>query len=211
MKQTTRYAALLALGLATSCQSKEEKATAALGDALEAHAEAVAESPAEQARLAAQKASLVLPAALSASAVEVRAGVAQLLPEDGYLELVSARGQTPQPMTIGLPPMARMGVKTGYPKVAPGYKIPFEAVLRWKPTGYVSKPKPALMVVQTPKDSLMGFSITELNQGYQTVAVRPGEPVTVQGVLYAYFDPANPQRLVLYPYQNKKMALPLTR
>ena len=212
MKHTTCSLALVALGLATSCQSKEEKASAALVGALEAHAEAVAESPAEQARRAAQKAAYVVPAALPASAVDVRAGVALLLPEEGYLELVSVKGQNLQPMTIGLPPMARIGVKAGYPKVAPGYKIPFEAVLRWKPTGYVtSKPKQGLMGVQTPKDSLLGFYISELSLGHKTVAVRPGEPVTVQGALYAYFDKNNPQRLVLYPYQNKQVYLPLAK
>lgn len=196
-------ALLLPLGLA-SCQSKEDKAAAQIVDALQTQSE----SPAEQARIAAQKAAHVLPAGMPAFAIDLRPGVEALLPEEGYLELVSFKGQSVLPVIIGLPPMARIGVKPGYPKVAPGYKIPFEAVLRWKPTGYgKSKPMPAKMIIQTPKDSLLGFSISELNQQYTTVAVRPGEPVTVQGVLYAYTDKDNPNRLVLYPYHNKQVFL----
>ena len=206
MNYSTRYLALLALGLTASCQSKEEKANAAFADALEAQAE----SPAEQARMAAQKAAYVLPPARPASAVDVRAGVQQLLPEEGYLELVSVKGQSLQPITIGLPPMWRIGVKPGYPKVGPGYKIHFEAVLRWKPTGYVeTKPKSALLVMQTPKDSLMRFHISEMSLGSKVVQVRPGEPVTVQGVLYTYLDRDNAQRLLVYPYQNKQVYLTL--
>ncbi|GAA4393867.1 hypothetical protein [Hymenobacter koreensis] len=206
MNYPTRYLALLTLGLATACQSKEEKANAALVDALEAQAE----SPAEQARMAAQKAAYALPPARPASAVVVRAGVEQLLPAEGYLELVSVKGQALQPITISLPPMWRIGVKPGYPKVGPGYKIPFEAVLRWKPTGYVeTKPKSALLVLQTPKDSLMRFYISEMSVGSKVVQVRPGEPVTVQGVLYTYLDRDNAQRLLVYPYQDKQVYLPL--
>lgn len=206
MNYSTCYLALLALGLAASCQSKEEKANAALADALQAQAE----SPAEQARMAAQKAAYVLPPALPASAVDVRAGVQQLLPEEGYLELVSVKGQNLQPITIGFPPAWRIGVKPGYPKVGPGYKIPFEAVMRWKPTGYVeTKPKSALLVMQTPKDSLMRFHISEMGLGSKVVPVRPGVPVTVQGMLYTYIDRDNAQRLLVYPYQNKQVYLTL--
>ena len=208
MNHSTRYLALAALSLATACQSKEEKATAQIVEAIQTPPE----SPAEQARIAAQKAAYALPDALPASAVDVRAGVEQLLPDEGYLELVSVKGQAPQPVIIGLPPMSRIGVKAGYPKVAPGYKIPFEAVLRWKPTGYVqTKPKAATLRVQTPKDSLMRFYVSELNVGGKAVPVRAGEPLTVQGVLYAYADRDNAQRLLLYPYQNKPVVLPLTR
>lgn len=206
MNYSTRYLALLALALVASCQSKEEKATAALADALQAQAE----SPAEQARMAAQNAAYVLPPALPASAVDVRAGVQQLLPEEGYLELVSVKGQNLQPITIGFPPAWRIGVKPGYPKVGPGYKIPFEAVLCWKPTGYVeTKPKSALLVMQTPKDSLMGFHISEMGLGSKVVPVRPAEPITVQGVLYTYIDRDNAQRLLVYPYQHKQVYLTL--
>lgn len=208
MNIPTRYVALLALGLASACQSKEDKAAAQIVDAIQTQAE----TPASQARMAAQKAAYVLPAALPASAVDVRTGVEQLLPEEGYLELVSVKGQNLQPITIGLPPMWRIGVKAGYPKVGPGYKIPFEAVLRWKPTGYVqTKHKRATLRVQTPKDSLMRFYISELNVGGKAVPVRAGEPVTVQGTLYAYLDKDNAQRLLLYPYQNKQVVLPLTK
>ena len=208
MNIPTRYVALVALGLATACQSKEDKAAAQIVDALQAQAE----SPAEQARMAAQKAAYVLPAPLPASAVDVRLGVEQLLPPEGYLELVSAKGQDLQPIIIGFPPMWRIGVKPGYPKVGPGYKIPFEAVLRWNPTGYgKSKPKLAALGVQTPKDSLMRFYISELALGGKSVAIRPGEPVTVQGTLYTYIDKDNPQRLLLYAYQDKQVFLALTK
>ena len=204
MKHTLRCLGLAVLALATACQSKEEKAAAKIVEALESPNE----SPAEQARIAAQKAAHVLPGRLPASAVDVRPGVEQLLPEEGYLELVSVKGQSPIPKIIGLPPMSRIGVKPGYPKVAPGYKIPFEAVLRWKPTGFVqTKPTAGTLRVQTPKDSLLRFYISDLNVGGKAVPVRPGEPVTVQGVLYAYTDKDNSNRLVLYPYQNKQVFL----
>ena len=203
-----RYVALLALGLATACQSKEEKAAAQIVDALQAQAE----SPAEQARMAAQKAAYVLPPALPASAVDVRAAVEQLLPEEGYLELLSVKNQALQPITLTLPTFWRIGLKAGYPKVGPGYKIPFEAVLRWKPTGYgKSKPKVAALGMQTPKDSLMRFYISEMAMGGKFVPIHPGEPVTVKGTLYTYLDKDQAQRLLVYPYQNKQVYLPLSK
>lgn len=208
MNIPTRYVALVALSLAAGCQSKEEKAAAQIVDALQTQAE----SPAEQAKMAAQKAAYVLPAALPASAVDVRPGVELLLPEEGYLELISVKAQNLQPITIGLPAMQRIGIKPGYPKVGPGYKIPFEAVLRWNPKGYgKSKPKAASLGIQTPKDSLMGFYISEMAMGGKFVPIRPGEPLTVHGTLYTYLDRDNAQRLLVYPYRNKQVILPLTK
>ncbi len=62
------------------------------------------------------------------------AGVKQLLPAQGSLELVrlSAEGRA-RPGAFAWP----LGLaQPNYLQVAPGYCVPFEEVVRWKPTGY---------------------------------------------------------------------------
>jgi hypothetical protein len=207
MNYSTRYLALLALGLAASCQSKEDKAAAQIVDALQTRAE----SPAAQAQANAWKAATTLPAALPASAVNVQPGVAQMLPEEGYLELVSVTSQAPVPAILALPAGLRSS-KPGYPKVGPGYRIPFAAVLRWKPLGF-GKSKPGVGKLQMPsvRDSLRGFFISEIDRGGKVVPVRPAQSVKVQGVLYAYASPDGGQKtgLLTYPYRGLQISLPL--
>ncbi|TGE14979.1 hypothetical protein [Hymenobacter elongatus] len=207
MNYSTRYLALLALGLTASCQSKEDKAAAQIVGALQTSAE----SPAEQAKANAWKAATTLPAALPASAVNVQPGVAQMLPEEGYLELVSVTNQTPVAAILALPAGLRSS-KPDYPKVGPGYRIPFEAVLRWKPMGFgKSKPGVGKLQMPTAKDSLRGFFISEIDRGGKVVPMRPAQPVKVQGVLYAYASPDGGQGtgLLTYPYRGLQISLPL--
>jgi hypothetical protein len=207
MNYPTRYLALLALGLATSCQSKEDKAAAQIVDALHTNAE----GPAEQAKADAWKEATTLPPALPASAVNVQPGVAQMLPEEGYLELVSVTSQTPVAAILALPASMR-NAQRGYPKVGPGYRIPFEAVLRWRPIGF-GKSKPGVGKLQLPsvRDSLRGFFISEIDRGEKVVPMRPAQPVTVQGVLYAYAssDRGKGTGLLTYPYRGLQISLPL--
>jgi pyruvate/2-oxoglutarate dehydrogenase complex dihydrolipoamide acyltransferase (E2) component len=207
MNYSTRYLALLALGLATSCQSKEDKAAAQIVDALQTSTE----NPAEQAKADAWKVATTLPPALPASAVNVQPGVAQMLPEEGYLELVSVTSQTPVAAILALPAGMR-NAQRGYPKVGPGYRIPFEAVLRWKPMGF-GKSKPGVGKLQLPtvRDSLRGFFISEINRGGKVVPMQPAQPVKVQGVLYAYTnaDGGKDKGLLTYPYRGLQISLPL--
>ncbi|GAA4509446.1 hypothetical protein GCM10023172_42960 [Hymenobacter ginsengisoli] len=207
MNNSPRYLALLALALAASCQSKEEKAATQMVDALQTSAE----SPAEQAKANAWKEATTLPVTLPASAVNVQPGVAQMLPEEGYLELVSVTSKTPAAVILALPAGLRSS-KPGYPQVGPGYRIPFAAVLRWKPMGF-GKSTPGVAKLQLPsvRDSLRGFFISEIDRGGEVVPMRPGQPVTVQGVLYAYASPdrSTSTALLTYPYRGLQISLPL--
>ncbi|MBG8555805.1 hypothetical protein [Hymenobacter guriensis] len=209
MNHSTRYLALLALGLASACQSQEEKSATQLVDALQTSAN----SPAEQAKADAWKAATTLPPALPASALNVAPGVAQMLPEEGYLELVSVTSQAPVPAILALPAGLR-SAQRGYPKVGPGYRIPFAATLRWKPTGY-GKSKPSIGKLQLPstKDSLRIFFISDIDRGGQVVPMRPAQPVTVQGVLYTYAKPGGGKDtgLLTYPYRGLQISLPLAK
>ncbi|MCR5890672.1 hypothetical protein LRS06_23365 [Hymenobacter sp. J193] len=209
MNHSTRYLSLLALGLASACQSQEEKAATHLVDALQTNAS----SPAEQAKANAWKAATTLPPALPASAVNVAPGVAQMLPEEGYLELISVTSQAPVAAILALPAGLR-SAQRGYPKVGPGYRIPFAAVLRWKPMGF-GKSKPGIGKLQLPsaQDSLRGFFISDIDRGGQLVPMRPAQPVTVQGVLYAYASPDGGEDagLLTYPYRGLQISLPLAK
>jgi len=193
----------LALG---ACQSKEEQTKQAI-------VEAVVNSPARQERSAAWKVATTLPAPLPAS-VDLRRGVEQLLPADGYVRLVSVTPGPAQPAILTLPVLWRP-TKAGEPTVAPGYRIPFEAVVQWTPTGYGPNeriPESITLYEPAPQDSLSSFTVAvpgaaglagaAEKQAKKTV-LRAKQPVTVRGVLYAYAAASTSQRgLVVYPYRN---------
>ncbi|MGI4741308.1 MAG: hypothetical protein ACRYG7_39585 [Janthinobacterium lividum] len=212
--------ATVAFAPLASCQSKTEKAAEVDTQILTKAAEKVASSPQEKARLAAWKTATTLPPALSSAAVDLTAGIKQLLPAQGYLELVSATPQKVEPALVRLPGLWA-SLKPNYPQVAPGYRIPFEAVLRWKPTGYRPGERvPATITLYSPngRDSLAGWQVAGTNpnvpgaERYAISEIKPGEPVTVRGTLYTFAgkDPANHPLLVVYPYRHAN-ALPDAR
>lgn len=198
---------VLALG---SCRSDEEKARETTREIVEA----VATSPGQQAKTAAWQAATTLPPALPA-AVNLRPGVEQLLPKEGYLHLVSLNAGPAQPAILALPVLWRP-TKAGHPAVAPGYRVPFEAVLMWHPTGYGPGeriPETITLYEPAPQDSLSSFSVAandlpalagSAEGRAKRTPIRANEPVTVRGTLYAYTAMASAGRrgLVIYPYRN---------
>lgn len=154
------------------------------------------------------------PAPLSPSAFDVRPGVEQQTPKQGYLQVVSAKALKAEPMQVTLPwmwgsdPDRPGGRKVGS---APGYRISYEAVLRWKPMGYGPKEKvPASLPLYSPNgtDSLASFQvgaggITKLER-FTVSQIQPNTPVTVRGTLYAYTGQNNQKQpaLVVYPYRD---------
>ncbi|MBO0360462.1 hypothetical protein J0X19_21045 [Hymenobacter sp. BT186] len=197
--------------LLTSCKSDNEAAV----EKLQQVAAAAANSPEAKARAAAWSLATTKPSQLPADKpVDLRPALEQLLPKDGYLQLVSVKAAgAAQPAILQLPILWRP-IKGNYPPVAPGYRLPFEAVLKWKPMGYGPGEKiPAAMALDGPwtPDTLNTFSLREPEvtvPGQAATApmlLKPGQAVTVRGVAYAYAtSPAAGQapRLVLYPYQN---------
>lgn len=203
----------LSAGLAlvvSSCRSDEEKAR----ETTQKIAEAIATSPGQQAKTAAWKAATTLPPVLPAS-VNLRPGVEQLLPKEGYLHLVSLKPGLAQPAILALPVLWRP-TKAGQPVVAPGYRVPFEAVLIWTPAGYgpgERVPDTATLYEPDPQDSLSSFSVAandvpglagSVESRAKRTPIRANEPVTVRGTLYAYAAAAAAGRrgLVIYPYRN---------
>jgi|GEM_PF-6019745 len=197
--------------LLTGCQSENEAAA----EKLQQVATAAANSPEAKAREVAWKIATTKPPQLAADKpVNLRSALEQLLPQDGYLQLVSVKATgAAQPAILLLPIMWRP-IKGNYPPVAPGYRLPFEAVLKWKPMGYASEEKiPAAMALDGPwaPDTLNTFSLREpeVSVPGQAAAApilpKLGQAETVRGVAYAYATPpaaGQAPRLVLYPYQN---------
>lgn len=213
--KTTFYKQIFVLPvlvLLAGCQSKSEKTAAVDAQILTRAAEKAASSPQEKARLAAWKTATTLPPALSPTAVDLAAGVKQLLPAQGYLELVSATPQKVEPALVRLPGLWA-SLKPNYPQVAPGYRISFEAVVKWKLTGYRPGERvPATVALYSPngRDSLAGWQVAGVNpnvpgaERYTIRQIRPGEPVTVRGTLYSFAGqaPAKNPLLVVYPYRH---------
>ena len=205
------FSLLSAPAFLTGCKSDNEAAA----DTLQQVAKAAANSPEAKARAAAWKVATTRPPALPVgSPANLRPAVEQLLPKEGYLKLVSVKPTgAAQPGIMALPVLWRH-VKADYPTVAPGYRLPFEAVLEWQPTGYAKGEKiPASLALRTPiaPDTLGTFALLEpeapiSGQSKQAqLLVKPGQAVTIRGVLYAYAtSPAAGQQpsLILYPYQD---------
>jgi hypothetical protein len=202
---------LSAAAFLTGCKSDNEAAA----DMLQQVAKAAANSPEVKAQQAAWKLATTRPPALPVgSPANLHPAVEQLLPKEGYLKLVSVKQiEAAQPGIMALPVLWRH-VKADYPTVAPGYRLPFEAVLEWRPMGYAKGEKiPAALALRTPiaPDTLGTFALLEPEaaipgQSKQTqVLVKPGQAVTVRGTLYAYATtPVAGQQpsLILYPYRN---------
>jgi hypothetical protein len=200
---------LSAATLLIGCQSDDEAAAGTLHQV----AEAAASSPEAKARQAAWKLATTRPTALPAGLItNLRPAVEQLLPKEGYLKLLSAK-QTgaAQPAIMTLPVLWRH-VKADYPTVAPGYRIPFEAVLEWRPTGFTKGEKiPDSLALRIPRglDSLSTLALLEPSISGRTdqtqVLMAPGQKSTIRGLLYAYATtPTAGQQpsLILYPYQD---------
>ena len=210
MKQLL-FSLLSAGAVLTGCQSDNEAAA----NKLQQIATAAADSPEAKARAAAWRLATTKPPQLAADKpLDLRPALEELLPKDGYLQLVSVKAAgAPEPAILLLPILWRP-IKGNYPPVAPGYRLPFEAVLKWHPVGYAPREKiPTEMALDGPSasDTLSSFTLREpdANVPGQTastsIIMRSWREVTVRGVAYAYTTtPVAGQapRLVLYPYQN---------
>jgi hypothetical protein len=155
-----------------------------------------------------------LPAPLSPSAFDLRVGVEQQTPKQGYLQVVAAKAFKVEPMHVTLPWMwgsdpDRPGGRTV--GTAPGYRISYEAVIRWKPTGYGPQEKvPTSLPLYSPNgtDSLAGFQVGAEGltkpERFKVSQIQPGTPVTVRGTLYAYMGQNDQKQsaLVVYPYRD---------
>jgi hypothetical protein len=203
-------ALLLALGLASGCQSNDKQETAASSSA---QAQAQAPAPAAASAPTAAPTTGNVPAPLPLTAVDVRPAVEQLLPPQGYIEAISAKPLTIEPMAVALPPLWG-SLKPGAARSRPGYRITYEAVVKWVPKGYgVGQKVPATMPLYTPNgaDSLARFTLGGMNpiipgqEKYTITEVAPNKPVTVRGVLYTFSGQDNQQQpaLVVYPYRNR--------
>ncbi|RSK38940.1 hypothetical protein [Hymenobacter perfusus] len=152
---------------------------------------------------------------MSPSTFDVRPGVEQQTPKQGYLQVVSAKVLKAEPMQLTLPwmwgsdPDRPGGRKVG---TAPGYRISYEAVLRWQPIGgYGPKEKvPASLPLYAPNgtDSLASFKVGAQDltkpEHFTVSQIQPHTPVTVRGTLYAYTGQNNQKQpaLIVYPYRD---------
>jgi hypothetical protein len=163
--------------------------------------------------------------------VDLKPGVAEQTPREGYLQVISAKALKAEPMLLQLPaawqsdPDRADGVKQ-----APGYRISYEAVLQWIPQGFGKQKVPASLPLYAPngRDTLASFRVGGLNlntpgrERYTVTPIEPRKPLTVRGTLYAFLG-QNEQKqpaLVVYPYQGraggfddsfKKVLLPISR
>jgi hypothetical protein len=207
-------AAGCALGIAAACQSNPAPETADSPDA-----------PA-----ASQPASTV-PTPLPITGVDLKPGVAEQTPREGYLQVVSAKVLKAESMQLRLPTMWQSDPdRPDGTKEAPGYRISYEAVLQWIPQGFGRQKVPASLPLYSPngRDSLASFRVGGLNlnvpgrERYAVTPIEPRKPLTVHGTLYAYLG-QNEQKqpaLVVYPYRGraggfddsfKKVLLPISQ
>ncbi|KAA9325087.1 hypothetical protein F0P96_20535 [Hymenobacter busanensis] len=203
----------IALGVTASCQSNT------------AHEGAAAEAPASTPPAAAP------PAPLSISAVDLKPGVAEQTPREGYLQVVSAKVLKAEPLQLRLPAMWQSDPdRADGVKAAPGYRISYEAVLQWIPQGFGHQKVPASLPLYAPngRDTLASFRVGGLNlnvpgrERYTVTPIEPRKPLTVHGTLYAFLGQNEQQQpaLVVYPYRGraggfddsfKKVLLPIPR
>ncbi|MBC6609063.1 hypothetical protein H8B13_19750 [Hymenobacter sp. BT188] len=208
-------AAGLALGFTVSCQSNPtSKETSSTPDA------PAATQPVAN-----------FPAPLPLTAVDLKLGVAEQTPREGYLQVVSAKALKAEPMQLRLPAMWQSDPdRADIVKDAPGYRISYEAVLQWLPQGFGRQPVPASLPLYSPngRDTLASFRVGGQNlnvpgrERYDVTPIQPRKPLTVRGTLYAFLG-ENEQKqpaLVVYPYRGraggfddsfKKVLLPISQ
>ena len=194
------FALLLGLGLASGCQSSDKQAT-------------TAEAPAASAPTAATTEASPADGPAPTTALDIRPAIEQLLPAEGYLQVVSSKALEIEPMSVSLPPLWG-SMKPNASRAAPGYRISYEAVVKWVPKGFGPNEKvPATMTLYAPngKDSLARYNLGGVNlnipgqEKYTVSEIEPNKPVSVRGVLYAFrgVDTQTKPALVVYPYRNK--------
>jgi hypothetical protein len=171
------------------------------------------------------------PAPLPLMAVDLKPGVAEQTPREGYLQVVSARALKAEPMQLRLPALWQSDPdRANGVKAAPGYRISYEAVLQWIPQGFGRQQVPASLPLYSPngRDTLASFRVGGLNlnvpsrERYTVTPIAPRKPLTVRGTLYAFLG-QNEQKqpaLIVYPYRGraggfddsfKKVLLPISR
>ncbi|MCC3160243.1 hypothetical protein LJ737_23605 [Hymenobacter sp. 15J16-1T3B] len=190
-------ATAVVLGLTAACQSQDSAP--------------VANSPAAS---AATQPAAALPAPLPAGAVDLKPGVAEQTPREGYLQVISAKALKAEPMQLRLPAAWQSDAdRPDGVKQAPGYRIAYEAVLQWIPQGFGHQQVPASLPLYAPngRDTLASFRVGGLNlnvpgrERYTVTPIEPRKPLTVRGTLYAFLGRNEQQQpaLVVYPYRGR--------
>ncbi|MCB2411102.1 hypothetical protein [Hymenobacter lucidus] len=203
------------LGLTAACQSNPTPPEAA----------------ATPAKSAATQPATNLPAPLPLTAVDLKPGVAEQTPREGYLQVVSAKALKAEPMQLRLPALWQSDPdRADAKKEAPGYRISYEAVLQWIPQGFGRQKVPASLSLYAPngRDTLASFRVGGLNlnvpgrERYSVTPIEPRKPLTVRGTLYAFLSQNEQHQptLVVYPYRGraggfddsfKKVLLPISQ
>lgn len=170
-----------------------------------------------------------LPAPLPA--LDLKPGVAEQTPREGYLQVVSAKALKAEPMQLRLPVQWQSDPdRADVIKAAPGYRITYEAVLQWIPQGFGRQQVPASLPLYSPngRDTLASFRVGGQNlnvpgrERYEVTPIQPRKPLTVRGTLYTYLGQNEEKQpaLVVYPYRGraggfddsfKKVLLPISR
>lgn len=172
-----------------------------------------------------------VPAPLPLTAVDLKPGVAQQTPREGYLQVVSVKALKAEPLRIRLPAMWQSDPdRADVAKDAPGYRIAYEAVLQWIPQGFGRQKVPASLPLYSPngRDTLASFRVGGQNlnvpglERYEVTPIQPRQPLTVRGTLYAFLGQTEQKQpaLVVYPYRGraggfddsfKKVLLPISQ
>ena len=158
----------------------------------------------------------VSPSAASPSlaGLDIRPAVELQLPKSAhgqsYLQLVSATVLKAEPLSVRQP--ANWTALRQAKPVVPGYRISYEAVLRWQPISQgPDEQKMAALSLYTPNgpDTVACIYTTASRylpdtSGFTASQIKPGQPVTVRGTLYAYAGTSQQQpALIVYPYNHK--------
>ncbi len=214
-KISLSFAAWLTLGFTVGCQSNTTSKETGSAPDVPAAAQPIGN----------------LPAPLPASAVDLKSGVAEQTPREGYLQVISAKVLKAEPRQLRLPAQWQSDPdRADVVKDAPGYRITYEAVLEWIPQGFGRQKVPHSLPLYSPngRDTLASFRVGGQNlnvpgrERYEVMPIQPHKPLTVRGTLYAYLG-QNEQKqpaLVVYPYRGraggfddsfKKVLLPIRR
>ena len=183
------------------------------------------------AKKAANPLTINLPAPLRITAVDLKPGVVEQTPREGYLQVVSAKVLKAEPMQLRLPAMWQSDPdRADTKKEAPGYRIAYEAVIQWIPQGFGRQKVPVSLLLYSPNghDTLASFRVGGINlnvpgrERYAVTPIEPRKPLTVRGTLYAFLG-QNEQKqpaLAVYPYRGraggfddsfKKVLLPISQ
>ncbi|GAA4493023.1 hypothetical protein GCM10023172_01020 [Hymenobacter ginsengisoli] len=150
----------------------------------------------------------------SLAGVDIRPAVELQLPTSAhgqsYLQLVSAKVLKAESLSVRQP-ASWTALRQAKP-VVPGYRLSYEAVLRWQPiTQGPDEQKMSVLTLYTPngRDTVASIysaasSYLPDTSGFTSSQIKPQQSVTVHGTLYAYAGTSQQRpALIVYPYNHK--------